>query len=197
MTLIYSKINYPEMSKATIDFKISLLPIHFQDKILKYNSFQKKQQRLEGLELLAKVFSDNNLSLNEIQYNSKGKPFIDLEFDFSLTYSNNNVVLCFIRSGYIGIDLEEIKPINFLDFEDYFSENEFSIINNSDNPNMIFYKFWTRKESVSKALGLGAFLDFKSFEVLENQIFLNSKNIEISSELISENYWLSKAIIKI
>ncbi len=193
---MFSKMNYPDNSKLEIDFRISLLPIHFQNKILKYATLQKQQQRLEGLKLLEKIFLDNNLSLNDLQYNKNSKPFVNDKVDFSLSYSNNNVVLGFIKNGKIGVDLEEIKPINLLDFSDYFTETELSIITNSNNIDTNFCKFWTRKEAVSKALGLGAFLDFKSFEVIYDNILVKNKHIKISSELISENYWLSIAIIQ-
>ena len=187
-------MNYPDDSKLEIDFRISLLPIHFQNKILKYASLQKQQQRLEGLKLLEKIFLDNNLSLNDLQFNKNSKPFVNDKVDFSLSYSNKNVVLGFIKNGKIGVDLEEIKPINLSDFKDYFTKIELSLITNSNKIDTNFCKLWTRKEAVSKALGLGAFLDFKSFEVLENEIYINNKRIRISSELISEKYWLSKAI---
>lgn len=197
MALIYTKLNFLLLNKTEIELKLLLLPSDLQNKISKYTSLLKKQQRIEGLELLEKVFIENNLSLKDIKYNINGKPFVNNKVNYSLTYSKNNVALGFIKNGLIGIDLEEIKTINLLDFKDYFTETEFLIIKNSNNINTAFCKLWTRKEAVSKALGLGAFLNYQSFEVLENKIYVNNKNIKILSEIISENYCLSKAIATI
>ena len=189
MAIIYNKLNFHLLNETQIKMKLSLLPWPFNDKISKYSSLLKKQQRIEGLELLEKVFIENNLCLDDIKYNKNGKPFVNDKIDFSLTYSKNNAVLSLIKKGSIGIDLEKVITINLLDFKDYFTDTELSIITNSNNIDSIFCKLWTRKEAVSKA-----FLDFQSFEVLENVIYVNNKKIKISSELISEKYWLSKAV---
>ena len=194
--LKFYKLNYLELNKIAIHYKISKLPNFCQDKIFKYSSLLKQQQRLEGLQLLQKVLFDNNFNLQHIYYNKYGKPMVDQSIDFSLSYANNNVVLGFIKNGAIGVDIEQIKTINILDFIDYFSEYEFHYLSGCNNSQTIFYKLWTRKEAVAKAVGKGAMLDFKSFEVLNDDIEVNNLQITISSELIQGNYWISVAVFK-
>ena len=175
------------MNEFEVNNKILLLPKSFQDKILRYISTQKKQQRVEGLELLKSVFTknyfENNFCLEKIQYNNFGKPFINHQIDFSLSYSNNNVVLGITKNAKIGVDLEQIREIDLLLYKDFFSEKEWDFIKKSDNEIKNFFTLWTRKEAVSKAFVQGMLLDFCKLDVMNDLVFINNTSFIISSSI--------------
>ncbi|MBC7641552.1 MAG: 4'-phosphopantetheinyl transferase superfamily protein [Flavobacterium sp.] len=197
--LIYIKNNFVTLNKQEIENYISDLPSRLKYKLENYKSIEKKQQRIAGLSLLKFAFNENKLiadfDLKNLKIDANGKPFINETIDFSLSYCKNNVVLAINPVGKIGIDIEEIKEINYTDFKDFFTANEFNFMKFSHNMNEIFFKLWTRKEAVAKAIGLGGFLDFKSLEVIDDNLRYNDTLININSELILEKFWLSTASI--
>jgi len=101
-----------------------------------------------------------------IEKTSKGKPFFKTlknfkNIDFNITHSGDWVA-CAIDSGDIGIDIEQIKNINFTDFEEILSPKETEYINGKlEN----FYQIWTLKESYIKALGVGIYKPLSSFTI--------------------------------
>ena len=184
---IYDKINISNWNEAEIQNKLDLLPIFFKNKILKYSTLIKKQQRIQALELLQIAFSEQKLeqnifNLDAIQYSEKGKPFINNQVDFSFAYSENIVLVGLIHKGKIGVDVEKCKPINLIDYKDFFTKLEWKNIMNADNKDKLFYHFWTRKEAVTKALGEGMLMDFNSFEVIESEIKIHNETLYLSTE---------------
>ena len=160
----------------------------------------KKIQRFYGLQLIEKMVVDNNFSIKK--YNLKnlkisefGKPFFDSNFDFSLSYSEDIAVLGFQENGKIGVDIEHIKPINLIDFNDYFNDNELNFLNTSSSLFSDFYKLWTRKEAISKGLGLGFYLDFKTINSLQDHYINDLDNWQIESKLYDNKYWISTAVL--
>ena len=65
--------------------------------------------------------------------------------------------LIYTRAKPIGIDVEALnRSFRFQEvLEISFSETEKTLINTSKDPQTEFYRMWTRKESLSKATGLG------------------------------------------
>ncbi len=195
---IYKKANHYVMHKDEIDAKLSLLPIPIQNKIKRYNSLEKQQSRIEGIELLKQVLIKNQFDANKhdleyLKYNKYGKPFIDVQIDFSISYSNEWVFLGFIKNGLIGIDVEKETKIDFAIYKDFLTTKEWDFISKSVLPQSLFLKFWTRKEAVTKALGYGAFLEFRDFEVIEDLIIIEGITLHIETQFIEEKYWFSVA----
>lgn len=91
--------------------------------------------------------------LDKIEYHKSGKPFLkDIFFNISHT---NSIVLCAIsKDGEIGIDVENLKEVKLEDFKPWFTVGEWEDIKNSSSPLHKFYWYWTRKESIIKAIGL-------------------------------------------
>lgn len=196
MLEIYKKINSVVMSREEIYKKLSLLPIPLQTKISKYKIDEKLQQRIEGIDLLTTALINNILDvdlINAIQYNPFGKPFINAEIDFSISYSHNNIILGFIKNGAVGVDIERIKAIDYKLYKEYYSKKEWEFIHQNSLVEVNFFKIWTRKEAVVKAIGKGVFFDFKSVEVIDDNITIEDKNLYISSEFIKNEYCFSIA----
>lgn len=197
MVEIFIKINSKLSGIDEINTKLSLLPKQLQLRISKYTFENKKQQRIDGFELLIKALTINGFNtddyLETIKYSPFGKPFFNDEMDFSVSYSQNKTILAFIKKGLVGVDIENIKKIDLHLYKDYFSSNEWSYINSIPNGYTIFYKLWTRKEAVAKAIGKGTFLDFNSIDVLNDEILIENKKIYLFTDFITNEYCFSIA----
>jgi len=196
---IYKKINSTPLTSDEINKKLSLLPQYLQNKISNYVSIQKKQQRIEGLELLLIALKKNEIDENgifSIYYNNYGKPFINPDIDFSISYSNTTTVLGFITNGWVGVDVEQIKPIDCSLHKEYFTTREWMFLIKNSFRADTFFQLWTRKEAVVKAIGKGAFLDFNLIEVLEESITIDGIQLFVTTEFFDE-YCLSIACSEI
>ena len=100
-----------------------------------------------GLEAAGKIDS-----LNSIEFHENGKPRI-FGVNFNISHSGFKVVCAFANGVQLGIDIEKIEPKNFDDFNSMFSTKEWNSIQSAENPLQSFFWFWTRKESIIKALG--------------------------------------------
>lgn len=196
MLEIYKKINAATMSIEEINTKLSLLPANLQTIISNYKINEKKQQRIIGIELISTALLNNKMDANlisTIQYNPFGKPFINAEIDFSVSYSDNNTILVFIKNGSVGVDIEQIKLIDYNLYKDYFTKNEWDFMNQNSFAEAIFFKLWTRKEAALKAIGKGAFFDFKQVEVINDHITIENKNLKLSTKFYENEYCFSIA----
>ncbi|MDB5411465.1 MAG: 4-phosphopantetheinyl transferase [Rhodospirillales bacterium] len=89
-----------------------------------------------------------------------GKPaLVDGALEFNLSHSGAFVVIAVSEFGPIGIDVEEIRPMPDRDAiaQRYFHPGEVADLRSLTEPEatLAFFRCWTRKEAVSKALGLG------------------------------------------
>ncbi|MFT4664112.1 MAG: 4'-phosphopantetheinyl transferase [Polaribacter sp.] len=91
--------------------------------------------------------------LSKIQYQENGKPQLDGVY-FNISHSDHRVVCVLSTEGEIGVDVEVRGTIELESFVNYFTETEWSDINEADDPIGRFYFYWTRKEAVIKALGV-------------------------------------------
>lgn len=100
--------------------------------------------------------------------NRYGKPFLNNipGFHFNLSHSGDWVA-CAVDSMPIGIDVQQIKPIDFAISERYFSAEEHSDLMQKNEADRLSYFFtlWSLKESYIKAKGKGLSIPLKSFTV--------------------------------
>ena len=89
-------------------------------------------------------------------YSSEGKPFIAARPDihFSLSHSGN-VALCVLADQPVGADVEVPRKITSSLIAYTMNADEQAKINASQNPEMQFLHFWTRKEALLKLTGEG------------------------------------------
>jgi 4'-phosphopantetheinyl transferase len=104
-------------------------------------------------------------------YNKFGKPSLSADINsinlkFNISHSGDIGILAISREKLIGIDVEQLNYLD--DIEDiinnYFSDYEISLLNDSKNSNRIelFYKIWTGKEAFIKAIGQGLTFPLKN-----------------------------------
>ena len=101
-----------------------------------------------------------------------GKPYVkDCGLFFSYSYRGNLGLLSISKQEEVGVDIEKMRPLldakTFISFS--FSEKEKEIIYNSkpaEFQNTLF-TFWTFKEAIIKALGVGLNADLTRVDLSE------------------------------
>jgi len=150
-----------------VEWHLSKLPLFLQAKIQKLQHQQTQKLAILSKVLLQTVLNDN---LEDLQYSSLGRPYLKNKPDFNLSHSDNYVVCATTKVGQIGIDLEEIRAINFQGLlKRFFSLQEQSLFRTRNQ----FFEAWTRKEAVLKAQGCGLRVDLKTIDVSQNPILLD------------------------
>ena len=103
-----------------------------------------------------------------------GKPYAVAGNDrapisFNVSHSGNHGLIAYAPGGRLGVDVEEYaarRDFNLL-IESVFGVNERADLAATHGRSMIrlFYKLWTFKEALIKALGLGFSCDVSQFEI--------------------------------
>ena len=135
----------------------ALLPSIERERMLKYihpeDSLRYATGRIMIRALAARNGGNGNVDILSGEY---GKPYYASEYlpHFNLSHSGNLVVLSF---GDIpsGIDVEQIKDINWQEIMTFFGEKEQTVLRSSERPLEDFYRIWTIREAFSKEEGLG------------------------------------------
>lgn len=96
-----------------------------------------------------------------------GKPYLPEGPHFNLSHSGNKVVLL-VSEQEAGVDIEQIAPWCEAVARRVFSVREQDWLRTQET-DAGFYRLWTGKESIMKALGLGFQLPPESFEIHPNQ----------------------------
>lgn len=149
---------------------LPLFNASIQHKILSYHKID-DQLRSFTSELLKNHYLSNLLHIDiqelDIRKTKYHKPYIAnptlSNIKFNISHSNKYVVMGVYddKDHDFGIDIEQIN--NIMEIQELspivFSESEQQLINGSTNN---FFKLWTKKEALIKALGTGFATDFYS-----------------------------------
>lgn len=115
------------------------------------------------------IMDTYNIKNEQISFkkNEHGKPYIEelRDFHYNLSHSGDWVV-CAADEAAVGIDVEQIKPIDLKIANRFFTENECKDILSKPEGERIeyFFDLWTLKESYIKACGMGLAIPLNSFE---------------------------------
>ncbi|TGE38958.1 4'-phosphopantetheinyl transferase superfamily protein [Desulfosporosinus fructosivorans] len=125
-------------------------------------------------------------SLMEIRYNEYGKPFLwnTDSVCFNLSHCIEGAA-CVISTFEVGIDIQEIRPVNDSILKKVCSQTEIKTIKAAINMDAEFTRYWTMKESFLKAIGTGIINDLKIItfdEIGKNQAYRLGYNINTFSE---------------
>lgn len=112
-------------------------------------------------------------ALISIKYNTYGKPYLSnpaqSDLFFNVSHSGELALLAFTQSGPIGVDVEKVDNKVNPDAisSNFFSTPEIMILNQQSGENRwsTFYKLWTRKEALLKALGYGLIKDMNTVDI--------------------------------
>lgn len=119
------------------------------------------------------------------EYNDHGKPFLpNTTLQFNVSHSHDIAVYAFTNNYPIGIDIEQVRNT----YEDavakrYFSSQEYADLSQLPESEraLTFYKIWSRKEAIIKALGIGLSFPLSSFSV---NIHVDTEEITLSDALL-------------
>lgn len=168
---------------------LSYEEINRAENFIKHND---KTTYLSAHAFLKKKLADIlNISPQEIilNKNKHGKPYIKQNIYFNLSHSHNCWCIAVCNINEIGVDIEMIQyQTNYEDIiEYYFTKNEQNKINNEKNSIEEFYKLWTRKEALQKAIGKGLWSNINQSDVCRNEV--QAETLDLNNKL--SRYYLS------
>lgn len=128
-------------------------------------------------------------------YNAWGKPMLGANHQaglhFNLSHSAGEAVLAVSAHADLGVDIEEIRPLQEDIASHFFSSTECAELAAFPEPERLaaFYRCWTRKEAFVKAHGAGLSVPLQSFDVS-----LSAKNRHgllkrVDEEIASIDLW--------
>jgi 4'-phosphopantetheinyl transferase len=112
-----------------------------------------------------------NLAPKRIRFrnNQFGKPELpgETSLKFSLSHSKSIAVLAVDHAQPVGVDVEDVRPIEAEVADGHFSATELSDLRGLQGDAWLtgFYRCWTRKEAILKAEGVGLSRALDSFDV--------------------------------
>lgn len=169
------------------------------ERAFKYKFDRDRARFIIGRALLRKMLGDI-LDFDpfqiKIESDNYGKLFLSnieqQHLHFNLSHSEDYIIYAFCFNDEVGIDIEKIDPsINHLEIsENYFTDIEIKYLKDSTDKDIRakrFFRIWTRKEALLKALGIGLLLDLKKINVTTDSIDLSKTNIKLPSD--KHKYW--------
>jgi 4'-phosphopantetheinyl transferase len=145
---------------------------------------------------LRQVLADmTNASPKDVRliYSAKGRPALAGQegvFDFSLSHSEGLAAVAIARGVRVGLDIEAIRPVKENIAARYFSQREVRELARLPAAEQLagFYRCWTRKEAVLKALGDGLSRPLDSFDV---SVARDSPILErLEGDRDAEHHWM-------
>jgi 4'-phosphopantetheinyl transferase len=117
-------------------------------------------------EILARLLGARPTDLR-FAYSSHGKPSLPTEVHFNLSHSDALAALGVSRTHELGVDVEHVRPLKEDIAERFFSRAEVAALRAMPEHAQLdaFYRCWTRKEAVVKAIGEGLSRPLDSFDV--------------------------------
>jgi len=182
----------------TINQLLSYIPKEKREQVKRFHFIEDVKRTLYG-DLMVRYLACDKLKLSNSQIifckNEFGKPFLKdhADFYFNISHSGDWVV-CAIGKREVGIDIEQIKPVDISIAKRFFTEIEYKDLMRIPERFRVerFYNFWTMKESYIKYKGEGLSIPLNSFHVpLESGGLDNLPYLYFSQPLLDTGYKLS------
>jgi 4'-phosphopantetheinyl transferase len=188
LNLTHLKIYFDTVPNSMLDYECILQSFHLplQVHIQMYKSKIDRMERITGYNLLNSMIKDFGLSsqftLNHLMRSHQNKPYLSNDFRFSISHSNHRVVCIASISEEVGIDIESLSmDVSLIQKADYLSIAELDIVEQSIMPTHKFIEYWTRKEAVAKASGLGISTPFLSLNIIDDSIEFQDKFYKLTT----------------
>ncbi|MCI0472054.1 MAG: 4'-phosphopantetheinyl transferase superfamily protein [Ignavibacteria bacterium] len=149
---------------------LELLPTEYRNFISRFRRNSSAQRSLFGELLLRHVLGQRlRIDGKSIVFNKtkNGKPYLQSTgIHFNLSHSGEYVAMA-LSDHETGIDVEQIRPINYRIAERFFSPEEVGVLNSKSGKSKLeyFFDLWTLKESYLKMIGTGLTKSLSSFTV--------------------------------
>ena len=162
--------------------------------VLRYRRERDRRQRLLARLLLALALRrlegwPERLALERLGHEAAGRPYVrGCSWRISFTHAGEWVVCALGKAvGEIGVDVENIRPLDVRDFRQIFSAREWRAILDAPSSERELLRYWTIKEAVLKTRGLGLL-------ATEDEIRAAGSGAEIWMHLpLAPGYWLTVA----
>ncbi|MEM6318607.1 MAG: 4'-phosphopantetheinyl transferase superfamily protein [Bacteroidota bacterium] len=170
ITLFYTQFRTPITAEKWA-FYYQELPFDIRERIQRYRKEENKYQLLLGRMLLKKGMQElkvANFRLADMQYDEFSCPKWSQQPNFNIAHSANVVGCAFATNYPVGLDIEQVRPIDLSNFAYILNTLDKKNIKAASDPYAAFFKIWTIKEAVTKAIGKGLAMDVQ-------QIFIEEK----------------------
>ena len=187
-----------ESLQAALNELLPRLPMELQSR---FHSFANRQDgflTVLGRLLLLKslrYFSTNDLSLAHIKLTKYKRPYFNDVLDFNITHSSNLAACIVSDQGKVGIDAEEVRPVPIEDFKSILSTEELVTVHAAGSTSYYsFFRYWTEKEAVLKAIGQGFLYDNSKIERINSRESLDELGFQLTTLVLSDSYMVNAAI---
>jgi 4'-phosphopantetheinyl transferase len=187
--ILYTKISQ-DLPEDVYKKCLIFLPDVLRDKHFRYKRWQDRAANLYSKILLVlglQKFGFDHRSLENLNYTRHGRPYLPGTVDFNISHSGEYIICGIGKELRLGVDIEEIKPVDFLDFKDLMSEKQWTMIKNSSDPLRAFFKYWAVKESIIKADGRGLSIPLNDIIITDEMAYYENRWYLTELEL-SESY---------
>ena len=168
------------------------VPKAIRQRILKYRRWEDAHCGLFGKILLIeglKKYGLDEIMLNKIRYTSYSRPYLNAAPDFNISHSGNGVICAISDDCSLGIDIEEINPLDIRDFRRQFTDKELLLMREAKDTYHEFYLWWTRKEAIIKADGKGLNIPLKKIKFPQPGLAeVNGRSWQIREIPLREKY---------
>ncbi len=155
------------------------------DKNARIRRFYKMEDRIRGLmaDILVRsmIIRKTGMENQNIRFytNDYGKPFLKDREDVQFNLSHSGIwVVGVMDNRAVGIDVEQIQPIDLDISKNYFSPVEHQDLMAKEDKFAYFFTLWSLKESYIKIVGKGLSLPLNSFSIR----FFSPDDIRIKAE---------------
>lgn len=158
-----------ELSSEDIDKYYSHLPEWRREKIDRSSMINDKLRSLGASLVLDYALKEEGINLSEcdVELGENGKPYIkgDKSLCFNISHSGTKVAVG-LDSFEIGVDIQQIRPVNLRLVDRFFTGREDEYIN-FELPK--FHEIWCLKESYLKCIGSGLTKNLRDIEVIPGE----------------------------
>lgn len=165
-----------------------------QKKIDRLRFSKDKRLSLAAEVLLGKALKLNGIDNFTLEADENGKPYLKeiSGLKFNLSHSEERV-MCVISEKEVGCDVEWMKKPNYKMAEYFLTKEEITMLNrsNSEEKQVMFYRFWTLKESFMKAVGLGMKIPLKDF-----RFSFEGDTVSVHQNINQQTYYLKEIDLK-
>jgi 4'-phosphopantetheinyl transferase len=191
MVCIYYSYIDDTIHDKLLDKYLKKFTIDYQNKVLRFRRWEDAQLSLLGRLLLDYRMNELNkkFSDDQLKYSEYHKPFfIDSDLKFNISHSGNIVVCAMSEEYEVGIDIELMNDIEIESFKSQMTICEWQKINAKKDKISAFYEYWTQKEAVVKAYGKGLSIPLKSFEIIEENTFIEDSFFVVREIPLNKDY---------
>jgi len=161
----------------------------FRKSVLRYQSPRQQWMSLLSRQLLLKGLSKLDEELDESSTwstSSNGRPYIDFLPDFNISHSGKIAVCAIGTNGErVGIDIQIQRPVRDRHIQQVFTNKEITWVAGKQDRAACL---WSRKEAVTKLLGLGMKADFRELETLNSQVNFQGKTYHLANIPVAAGY---------